>query len=274
MSPSRVVVGVNATAGSFVALAWAMNECRLRDAELVLTHAIDGADAELAAACGSPHASADSAARTLVELHRGVIERIAPDITVTADVGPRSPVDTLLDAAEKADLVVLGSRGPAGFALSELGSIAHRVAVHARCPVAIVPPASAYPRWLHPQRVVVGLADTRTGARAVDYAVTHARRTGSQLQLVRASGIASGGRAGAEKQLEVVRERIARHAPQLVVTTLASDRNPVDVLLKASREADLVVLGSRHTGDRWTARIGSVPAALLARAECPVVLVG
>jgi nucleotide-binding universal stress UspA family protein len=271
MSRSRVVVGASAGAGSFVALAWAVNECMLRGAELVLTHAVDGADAELAAASRSPRASAESAARALLAVHRGIVERIAPDLPLIAELGSRSPADALLSAAEHADLVVLGSRG---FGVPEIGSIGNRVAVHARCPVAIVPPASAYPRWLHPHRVVVGLADTPAGARAVDYAVAHARRTGGDLRLVRVSGIASGGRPGADKQLAVARARIARRAPEVHVDTSASDAHPVDVLVKASRDADLFVLGCRHGNDRSTSRIGAVPSALLARAQCPVVLVG
>jgi len=48
-------------------------------------------------------------------------------------------VKELLDAAQDADLVVIGSRGEGGLARLVMGSVSHEVVQHAACPVTIVP---------------------------------------------------------------------------------------------------------------------------------------
>jgi nucleotide-binding universal stress UspA family protein len=50
--------------------------------------------------------------------------------------GPAAEV--LVDAAEGADLLVVGSRGHGGFAGVMLGSVSQQCAQHASCPVVIV----------------------------------------------------------------------------------------------------------------------------------------
>jgi nucleotide-binding universal stress UspA family protein len=45
-----------------------------------------------------------------------------------------------VEAADKADLVVVGSRGLGGFRGLLLGSVSQHVAQHAPCPVVVVPP--------------------------------------------------------------------------------------------------------------------------------------
>jgi nucleotide-binding universal stress UspA family protein len=46
-------------------------------------------------------------------------------------------VQALLDAGETAALIVVGSRGRGGFRTMLLGSVAHRVAGHAACPIVV-----------------------------------------------------------------------------------------------------------------------------------------
>ena len=45
----------------------------------------------------------------------------------------------VLDVAEGADLIVLGSRGLGGFAGLLLGSVTQHVVNHADCPVVVIP---------------------------------------------------------------------------------------------------------------------------------------
>jgi len=44
----------------------------------------------------------------------------------------------VLEVAEHADLLVVGSRGRGGFRGLLLGSVSHQVATHASCPVVVV----------------------------------------------------------------------------------------------------------------------------------------
>lgn len=48
------------------------------------------------------------------------------------------PAEALLDAADGADLLVVGSRGRGGFASALLGSVSQHVTHHARCPVVVI----------------------------------------------------------------------------------------------------------------------------------------
>lgn len=62
-----------------------------------------------------------------------------PDVQVVEDVRCAHPVDALTDAAEGADLLVVGSHGRGAFGSMLLGSVSRGVLHHATCPVAVVP---------------------------------------------------------------------------------------------------------------------------------------
>ena len=75
---------------------------------------------------------------------------VASATTWAADVEPGVPfhatartdaaVPALLAASQGADLLVVGSQGRGGFHDALLGSVAHRAARHAACPVVVVRP--------------------------------------------------------------------------------------------------------------------------------------
>jgi nucleotide-binding universal stress UspA family protein len=162
---------------------------------------------------------------------RGVpLERLATD---------GDPVAALVDASRTADLVVLGSRGRSGFGDSELGSIAHRVAVQAHCPVVVVPQTAVRSEFADVGPIVVAQLGVPADRAARSIAAAHARATGDPVELVDAHDGAHG----------------------------------LDAVL-AVRDATLIVVGCTHTEDHFPSRLGAVAAGLLARAECPVVLIG
>ena len=61
--------------------------------------------------------------------------------------------------------------------------------------------------------------------------------------------------------------------PAVDVRTSVEEGNPAKVLIERSKEADLVVLGSRGHGGFKGMLLGSVSQHLVAHAECPVVVV-
>lgn len=69
-----------------------------------------------------------------------------------------------------------------------------------------------------------------------------------------------------------VAEALAAH-PDLVVVGATEVTGPAQALIEASREAAVVVLGSRGYGRVLGALLGSVGFAVAARATCPVVVV-
>jgi len=139
---ARIVVGTDGSDGSAVALKWALVEAELRGATVDVVHAwqypIVGDMAGMAAYAVS-YEELEQAARELlgrsIESARSERERV-----VVQPVLAHGPAATaLLDAADGADLLVVGSRGRGGFAGLLLGSVSQQCASHAHCPVTIVP---------------------------------------------------------------------------------------------------------------------------------------
>ena len=142
-----VVVGVDATPTSVPAVAAAFEEAALRGAELVAVHAWTELDLATVYALDSPHRrlDADELARgqelLLAEALAGWQERY-PDVTVTRVVVADRPVAHLLDRAEGAQLVVVGTHGRSGLASMLLGSTS-RALLHATpCPLMVVRPTA------------------------------------------------------------------------------------------------------------------------------------
>ncbi len=65
-----------------------------------------------------------------------------PDVAVDVDVVDDRPATALLDRAEHARLLVVGSRGRGPVRRTLLGSVSHAAVYHAACPVAVVPPTA------------------------------------------------------------------------------------------------------------------------------------
>jgi len=71
-------------------------------------------------------------------------ERIAgwaskyPDVSVQQELVQGRAVTTLLEYAQRAQLLVVGSHGRGGFAGMLLGSTSHSLIIHSSCPVIVV----------------------------------------------------------------------------------------------------------------------------------------
>jgi nucleotide-binding universal stress UspA family protein len=139
-TPERIVVGVDGSATAQRALHWALTEGRLRSATVDVVHAwqppyIGGSFAT----AGMDPRLFEDAARTLLDTM--VDAEDTQGVSVRRSVECRSPAGALLRAARDADLVVVGSRGLGGFRRLLLGSVSHQVALHAPCPVVVLPAA-------------------------------------------------------------------------------------------------------------------------------------
>ena len=138
----RVVVGVDGSEGSRLALQAAAEQAREHDATLTVVSAWT----ELPLAGGPGY----GAYRWNGETDLGAIAKQQQADALAAVLGPEPtlrvdqkvveghPAQQLLAAAEGADLVVVGSRGHGGFVGMLLGSVSQHVAAHAPCPVLVV----------------------------------------------------------------------------------------------------------------------------------------
>jgi len=138
-------------------------------------------------------------------------------------------------------------------------------------------------------RIVVGYDGSTHAAHALEWAALEAERRGSALTVfyvVDYGRFATGGGGGvgtgwapylADESSKLLVdegvERARKAAPGVHVTGEAKVGRPVGGLIEASRDADLLVVGSRGCNQLLNLVAGSVAAAMAAHAHCPVVIV-
>ena len=138
---TMIVVGVDGSDESKEALRWALEEARLRDATVRAVYAWRDPYV-LAPGFGLPEDfEFDALRERAVETLDAVVAEVAgktshvPVEGVVAE-GPAGSV--LVQAAEGAELLVVGSRGHGGFVGLLLGSVSQQCVTHAPCPVLVV----------------------------------------------------------------------------------------------------------------------------------------
>jgi nucleotide-binding universal stress UspA family protein len=133
----RIVVGVDGSPASKRALAWAIQQAHYTGAVVDAVCAwqypvsygwvITDDDTRMGALAAETLDKAIAEAR-----------QVGTTVEVRAHVVPHNATRALLDAAEGADLLVLGSRGHGGFAGALLGSVSQHCVHHAPCPVLVM----------------------------------------------------------------------------------------------------------------------------------------
>jgi nucleotide-binding universal stress UspA family protein len=132
----RVVVGIDESKGSNAALEWAIDEADLQSAALTIVHAWSypyGLDSPAAAVRDVMRVDAACALDRAVERanSRG-------GARVDGRLVEGNAAESIIEAAEGADLIVVGSRGRGGLRALLLGSVSSAVIHHAQCPTVVV----------------------------------------------------------------------------------------------------------------------------------------
>lgn len=130
-----VVVGIDGSPASELATALAFDEASWRGVELVALHAWIDSDAPPIGRAAWPDFQSQ-AEQTLAERLAGWNERY-PDVVVQRRAVFDQPTRNLLEAAESAQLVVVGSHGRGGFAGMLLGSVSSAVVHASHTPVIV-----------------------------------------------------------------------------------------------------------------------------------------
>jgi nucleotide-binding universal stress UspA family protein len=136
-----IIVGVDGSAHSLRALDWALREAQIRSAPLTVV-AVNPALVSYWGAVTYPEGKIDQEQahqEVQAAVDKAVSSLAGPPPQVTVKVTPGSPATELLEAAQAADMVVVGSRGSGGFSRLLLGSVSTQVAHHASCPVVVIP---------------------------------------------------------------------------------------------------------------------------------------
>jgi nucleotide-binding universal stress UspA family protein len=145
----RVVVGVDGSVTAQRALEWAVEEARLRQAVLEVVHAWSP-PALAVPTMALDYGIFDDAAHAIVSEALGRVDTSGLPGPVLRVIKVGTGGRVLVEQAEGADLVVVGSRGLGGFKGLLLGSVSHQVAHHAACPVVVLPHEHADRRTTDP----------------------------------------------------------------------------------------------------------------------------
>jgi nucleotide-binding universal stress UspA family protein len=134
-----IVVGVDGSDSSKDALRWAAGQARVTGATLraITTWHIPMINYG-AAMPGSIEADVTQDCKEALDQALAEVAGPEPSIKVLADVVEGHPAEVLVRAAEKAELLVVGSRGHGAFKGMFLGSVSTHCVSHAPCPVVVV----------------------------------------------------------------------------------------------------------------------------------------
>jgi nucleotide-binding universal stress UspA family protein len=138
----RIVVGVDGSDCSEIALRWAADEAECRAATLVVVTTWTALPPPIVYPYagfhdrnrGDPREAAMSA---LGETVRRVLQD-RPNLSVELLAIPGDTAEVLIEQSPDAYLVVVGARGIGGVGDWLLGSVSHKVAQHAHCSVAVI----------------------------------------------------------------------------------------------------------------------------------------
>ena len=133
-----IIVGVDGSPLADTALAFAIEEARLREAVLHVTYAYPAMASGLTGSTGNDYyQQVEEEAKTFLQ---GVLAK-APS-TQGLDVQwlavPGNPSEVLIEASREATLLVIGSRGVGGFMGLLMGSVSTQCVHYSHCPVLVV----------------------------------------------------------------------------------------------------------------------------------------
>jgi nucleotide-binding universal stress UspA family protein len=136
----NVVVGIDGSEHARRALRRALAEAKLRGADLVVMHVVPSPNplADPVLAPTPPREERLSAGRALVDAALAEIDKDGVRIERYAAIGNVARV--LCEAADGADLLVVGARGLGGFRGLLVGSVTQQVITHAPCSILVVVP--------------------------------------------------------------------------------------------------------------------------------------
>ena len=275
-----IIVGYHPGPHAGEALAWAVREADHLRLPLVVVYAADYPGMVSGAEEPGPTALDGGALEAAEEVTASAVaaaQQLRPRVDVRGLTRVTGPTRALVDASPDASMVVVGSRGRGPVLGAVLGSVSRTIAARAQCPVVVVPPGTGR-REAGPGRcVTVGTDGSHVADRAVRHAAAVAVSRGAVLEILCCTGGTSPiPVSGPEAEdIVVAAERdLAGSHPDLAVFTRVLPCAPQAALVAASEHAGLVVVGSRGRGVLGEIVLGSVSAATIRDAACPVVVLG
>ena len=133
-----IVVGVDGSAAASNALEFAIEEARLRNAELHIIYAYPVIERHITGSTGKDYYE------QVEEEAKEFIQEMVKSAPSTDGINaqwlgvPGNPAEVLIEASSDATILVVGSRGVGGFMGLLMGSVSEQSVRHSHCPVLVV----------------------------------------------------------------------------------------------------------------------------------------
>ncbi|HEX6970404.1 MAG TPA: universal stress protein [Micromonosporaceae bacterium] len=281
MNPGPILVGYDGSPHADAAIEWAFDEAARTGRPVELVHAFQWpiTPAMVATPEYYPYEAVREQAEKMVADATAKLAKAHPDVAVSGLMLDGPPAAVLEERSREAALVVLGNRGHGGFAQLLLGSTGVAVSAHAHCPVVIVRGEARVDR-----PVVVGVDGSLESLLALRYAFEQAAGRKVPLRVLRAWNMSEPlwsseddePRDVVEAEQEALDELLAMWRDEYPEVSVAAEvvfDRPSPLLVKASEDAQLMVVGSRGRGGFKGLLLGSVSQQLLHHSHCPVAVI-
>lgn len=222
-----------------------------------------------------------AAGERLLDQTGTVVPSTVPTIKRVCRIGNSAQVVLEATRSSRADLVAVGSRGRGRLAELILGSVSHRVVLHAPCAALLVRDDPGRIR-----RVLLAVEGHEDSLRLLTWLSAHRFSQPIELFLLTVVPTIPSSDSTMECQYDTWTVEMGQYARQLVDETAAALRtiypavtpqiehgDPAHCITRASCHADLVIVGSHGWRGLEHFLLGSVSHAVLHKVTCPVLVI-